>query len=120
MKPHEYISAKLRREFEWGKHDCAMFAAEWINAATGVDMLAGYPSWTSEREANEVIALSGGLATVMDSKFKRIARGLAQDGDIALREGGLCIFSGSHIVTTGQKCLFFADRSEAECAWSLR
>lgn len=125
MKLHAYITANMRKSFEWGAHDCALFAAGWIKAATGIDMLANYPSWTSEQEAAEVIALSGGLSAVMDRQFHRIEPAMAKDGDVALRkdirtgQSGLCIFSGSHIVTTGENRLMFIDRSEAECAWSL-
>lgn len=120
MTLDQYIMANRRKPFEWGVHDCAWFAAGWIKHASGIDFLAAYPSWATEEEADAVIELAGGLETVMDSKFSRINPALAKDGDIALRAGGLCIYSGNRIVTTGKTRLLFADRAEAACAWSLR
>lgn len=119
MRLHEYIAANMRKPFKYGSHDCVLFAIGWLNVATGRDYLSCLPKWGNEAEALTVIESVGGLAAAVDRELKRIDPGMARDGDIAMRQGGLCIFSGSHIVTTGIDKLLFADRSEAECAWSL-
>lgn len=113
----DYIAAHLGKPFRYGRLDCVLFAARWIQARTGHDPLAGLPPWHSERTALRVIGRVGGLEAAMDARFQRIAPAFACDGDIALRQGGLAIFSGAHIVAPGIEQLEFIDRMEAECAW---
>ncbi len=114
----EYITAHLDKPFEYGRLDCVLFVALWIRNKTGIDHLADIPAWSSERQALRIIKDLGGLEVAMDARFQRIHPNFAKDGDIALRNGGLAIFTGPHIVGPGIEKLEFVDRMEAECAWS--
>lgn len=114
----EYIASNLAREFEWGRFDCVLFASGWVQIRTGVDPLSDLPKWKTERQARRVIAAVGGLEKALDDRFKRIHPSLARDGDLALRNGAVCVFSGAHIVGPGMAGLEFIDRMEASCAWS--
>jgi len=114
----DYIAANLEREFAWGRFDCVLFAATWLQLATGIDHLAGLPPWRSKIGAARVLKAVGGLEAAVDRALNRIHPHMAKDGDIAMRQGCLCIFSGAHIVGPGRNGLTFVDRTEALCAWS--
>jgi hypothetical protein len=113
----EYIMKHMETPFEWGKHDCVLFTAGWINIKSGKDMLDGVPKWNSAKGALRLLKNLGGVRSVVDSRLKRIPVNSACDGDIALFGKALCIYSGQHVVGAGPEGLEFIDRGEATCAW---
>lgn len=113
----EYIATHLDRPFEWGKLDCVLFAVGWLQIASGIDYLSEYPVWNDEREAVRLLRDLGGMETLLDKHLNRINPHLARDGDIALRNNTMHLFSGRHIVGPGERGLVFVSRMEAECAW---
>lgn len=115
----EYITRRLRVPFFWGKHDCVLFASGWVKCKTGIDHLADQPTWTSAKGAMRIVRDLGGLESLMDGRFDRINPHAAKDGDLALYNGALCIFSGPHIVGPGPDGLSFIDRMGAVCAWRV-
>jgi hypothetical protein len=117
MKLHDYLAKHLQTPFEWGKHDCVLFANGWAVAATGIDYLAGYPTWSSEREARRLLVSMGGLEALLDKHFTRINPNLAPDGALALCDSGLRLVSGAHIVGPGETGLIYRNRTDATCAW---
>jgi predicted ATP-grasp superfamily ATP-dependent carboligase len=114
----EYLTSNLARQFEWGSFDCVLFAAGWLKEATGRDCLEGIPKWADEKQARRIIASLGGLEAATSERMNRVLPALAKDGDIALYNNTMCIFSGAHIVGPGASGLVFFDRTKAECAWS--
>lgn len=118
MTLHEYITANLRKPFVWGEFDCVLFAVGWLKIATGVDYIADLPKWNSEKQALRVIKRVGGLEKAIDTKLKRINPNLAGDGDVALYNGCMCLFSGAYIIGPNKGGLERIDRTKAECAWS--
>lgn len=113
----EYITRHLRVPFCWGTHDCVLFAAGWVELATGIDHLAEVPRWTTKREAMRALRAHGGLERLLDERFKRTHPNLAADGSLALYRDAICLFSGPHIVGPGPDGLNFINRMEAQCAW---
>jgi hypothetical protein len=120
MKLHDYIQAHMKTPFEWGRHDCVLFAAGWVREATGTDPLAGLASWDSARSAMRVIRAAGGLEHAINQRFERIDPRAARDGDLALYGKCVCVFSGSHIVGPNLAGLEFVRRSCASVAWRVR
>lgn len=92
--------------FEWGKHDCALFAADGVQALTGFDPASPYRGrYRSEKEAGKILSKVGGLIglmeTVAESQGWRSVEPLfAQRGDVVMAEVdglmplGVC--TGSH------------------------
>lgn len=113
----DYITAHLERRFEWGQHDCVLFAAGWIEAKTGTQPLAMFPTWASAKEAIRIVRQLGGLEAALDARYKRIHPNLAKDGDLALFDRSVCLFSGPHVVGPGINGLVFVDRTKVSCAW---
>ncbi len=119
MKLHDYITAHLGASFCYGRLDCVLFAHGYVKQATGIDYLADVPKWENERQALRQIKGVGGLEAAIDARLTRVNPHMAKDGDIALYEGSVCLFSGPHIVGPGINGLQFIDRMKATCAWSI-
>ena len=120
MKLPGYIAQHLATPFAWGSHDCAFFASNWVKEATGIDCAAGLGTWSTARQANATIERVGGMETVIDAHLTRINPNFANDGDIAIQNGTVMIFSGAQIVGPGKYGLIFLSREKAECAWGIK
>lgn len=115
----QYITRHQKVPFSYGQMDCVLFAFGWAELKTGVDKLADLPKWCSEKEARRVIRSVGGLENGLDARFTRIDARQAKDGDLAIFNGSVCIFSGAHIVGPSEDGLIYVDRMKAQCAWSV-
>jgi len=78
----ELVEARRDTPFEWGSHDCALFAADCVVAMTGVDHAADFRgAYTSARGAMDALGQRG-LDGLLDDIFPRIDPGFMQRGDI--------------------------------------
>ncbi len=92
------IAAARHRPFEWGTHDCVLFAADGVQAMTGVEHADGVRgTYADALGAMRVLKSLGGPAVLVTTKLGYpIPVGLAQRGDVLLavvedRESlGLC------------------------------
>lgn len=86
-----HVSARARAPFAWGKraNDCASAAAQWVEAATGFDVLADLPDWDDEASALAAVAGVGGLAEGIAARLHETPVGLAGRGDV-----GVVVFDG--------------------------
>lgn len=118
MTLSDYITRHLRVPFSYGRMDCALFAAGWVREKTGTDPIADLPKWANARQAKRLMKKID-MERWLDQKFTPINPHKANDGDLAIYQGSVCIFSGAHIVGTAENGLQFINRMEAECAWSI-
>jgi hypothetical protein len=85
----EILAAQLKearnKEFEWGKHDCCLFAANVVKAITGKDYAKDFRGkYHSEKEAEELIQAAGGLEKIVSSFLPSIPPLTAQRGDVLM------------------------------------
>lgn len=113
----EYIEQNLNKPFIWGQHDCVLFAAGWVRIATGKDYLSDIEPWASKLEAYRVLKIVDGLNAIVDKKLQRIESNWAVDGDLALHQNALHLYSGRHICAPGKAGLVFFTRSLAMVSW---
>lgn len=75
--------------FEWGKLDCALFAASAALLQCGTDPAQTYRGrYKTERGAKQALTRQhGSLEAAFDACFKRVDPAFAQRGDIVLFEG---------------------------------
>lgn len=117
----EFVRARRKTPFEWGRHDCALFAADAVQAITGVDPAAEYRGYSDEREALRIIKDAGGMRGLVPLPEKPV--GMAQRGDavIALIEGretfGVCV--GENYVAPGVDRLVVRPMTEAIAAFEV-
>lgn len=112
------IAQALQRPFEWGVHDCALFAADAVWAMTGTDLAEGwrgrYRTATAARRrlAGAGLADAGALAA---AHLPEIALARADQGDIAAiwTEAGpaLAVVTGPLLAAPGPRGLRFGDRT---------
>lgn len=94
----DYIKGAAQRRFEWGKFDCATFCAGWIEAQTGAALIADFPPYASEAEAENLICEAGGLIELWETRLQGVARRcLPRAGSVGVVElgeyltiGGIC------------------------------
>jgi len=113
----DYITDHLDKPFAWGTNDCVLFAVGWLEKATGRDYLSRFRPWNNAREAVAKVDALGGLEAMFDAHLARIRPSYAVDGDIALIDRTVYLFSGPNIVSVGPDGLVFINRMEAKCAW---
>ena len=96
-----YIDSQRQTPFEWGVHDCCLFAANCIQAITGIDVA---PKWRKAYQSKDAaihlanIFSQGGIKQVIKDIAEvhhcvSIAPMLAQRGDIIM-------FPGEHVGVT--------------------
>ncbi|MCK5041714.1 MAG: hypothetical protein KAR62_05445 [Sphingomonadales bacterium] len=98
---NETVEAARERPFSWGKHDCCLFAANCVEAMTGIDPMADMRGkYENEEGAREVLKTLGGktLYRTMQKIFgQAIAPALAHRGDVVYRRDatfpsvGICL-----------------------------
>jgi hypothetical protein len=88
-----------------------------VEIKTGHDYLEEHRPWTTARQAAKKLRALDGLFSFLDNHFTSIHPHMAQDGDLAMVDGVLCLFSGRHVVAVGMSGLEYADRTRAQCAW---
>lgn len=118
---HHFLHTRARAPFVWGKNDCALFAADGIQAMTGVDIAADFRNrYNDEASALEAIKTIAGGTTIADAAAYCAAKHglaelhlplMAQRGDLAVLEesgrliAGLVHLNGRHLVTVGESGL---------------
>jgi hypothetical protein len=116
-----FVAANKDARFEWGKWDCALFAASGIQAMTGTDIASDFRNgYTDEAGAMATIKAVCGGTSVADAaaycaskhNLKELAHPLmAQRGDLVIVEdsgrlvAGLVNSNGRHVVAAGQSGL---------------
>ncbi len=104
---HECITAAQALPFEWGVHDCCLFAADCVHVITGVDHAASFRGkYSTALGAQRVITERGGLVAFLTEQLgEPVHPALAQTGDVGLFKEGeqdaLAVFAGSAWFATG-------------------
>jgi hypothetical protein len=134
---HAFLQARAYTPFAWGVHDCALFAADGIEAMTGIDIAADFRGkYSDEAGALEAIKAIAGGETVADAAawcaakhgIAELARPLfAQRGDLVVYRdpvteqlvSGLVHLTGRHIVSAGTEGLRKIPISRVLRAWHV-
>lgn len=92
----EYVRKVSTKPFQWGEHDCALFAAGAVQAMTGEDFASGYRGKYKTLAGGLRLLKRKGFANHADyaaSLFEEIHPSAAQVGDIAAIdiEGGVAL-----------------------------
>jgi hypothetical protein len=117
--------AALSRPHVWGKHDCALFAADCAHAVTGIDCAEGLRgTYHDEASAEAVLAGMGvdGLANLPGRWFPETPVSGAQRGDIVLIESAslfLAVVDGKTAVAPWAWGLIHVPMRLATRAWRV-
>lgn len=119
----EFVAAARARPFVWSEHDCAVFARDWIEQATGARVFE--VPYTDVHSAARFIAEQGGmLAAATRYLGEPLARPMgAQRGDVALVQDGerlvLGVVLGEFVAVPGESGLQMAPRAAITAAWRV-
>ena len=62
-----FLEERRAERFEWGRNDCVLFAADAVQAMTGVDLAAPWRGqWDSRASAVDALGRAGGLLAAVD------------------------------------------------------
>lgn len=118
-----FVESRRHTPFAWGSNDCALFAADGIEAMTGVDLAKEWRGYKSERGALSRIKKAGGMRAFASGLSEKHV-GLVQRGDVvlALIEGretfGLALGNGFYCAP-GPEGLAFRPMSEAIAVFAV-
>jgi hypothetical protein len=118
------LAAARRRPFEWGAHDCCLFAASVVEACTGVDLAAELRGTYSDALAAAALVESlGGIDAIAALAGLEIDPELAAAGDIGLAEiegrQSLVVNGGQVWLGAGAGGLLVAPASSVTRAWRI-
>ena len=122
---HAKFTEAQGREFQWGKHDCVLFAADIVEALTGIDHAAEFRG--RYRTPRGALRIVGNLETFPDQYFKRIPVTRAQRGDLVFVDGdnpfggslGVVAPGGVQIATAGENGLDLVSIRRGSAAWKV-
>lgn len=94
----DYLASAQGKTFRYGSHDCAMFAARWVLAQTGRDLMLGI-RYRSLREGLELLRAAGFESHIeaAASQLEEVPPLMARRGDIAAVERCLGIITGERV-----------------------
>lgn len=127
-----YLSEVADLPMAWGRHDCALHAANAIRAVTGEDHAAPYRGrYQTELGAARALRRQGfaSVEAQFDALFPAIVPAFAQRGDIVLRGDAVGVCIGAEALFVGEEALAGAaprdglvrfPRAEWAKAWAIR
>ena len=124
----DFLQAAAARPFAWGSHDCCTFAADAVQAITGVDMIASLRGqWADAAGAAKAVKRLGGMRTALQRHLgEPLPSPLwAQRGDVVLirmdgrHSAGIC--AGAVVVGAAEVGLARLTLTDAAvlAAWSV-
>lgn len=119
------VLAKARsRPFEWGAQDCCLFAADDVEACTGVDHAALWRgSYSDAAGGLELLERLGGLRALAGKVGPSIRPTLAGAGDIGLAElegrESLVVHSGQVWLGAARSGLLIIPAASVASAWRV-
>lgn len=121
----DFVQGRQAQPFTWGPNDCASFAADAVQALTGVDMLAELRGHRlTERQALRRARAIGGIPlAIVRAGLAPVAPAQARSGDLVLLAQGaqrvLAVCVGADAVAPGVDGLAVADMGRAVMAWRV-
>lgn len=128
VKLFEYIESARDKKFEYGIHDCALFAADWVAECTGVDLAEDLRGYAGKEAADEIISGYGSLEALITDRLgdpipiARASRGDIVMATLATPEGeadciGIC--AGASSAFTSPVGVRMIPTSRARLAWRV-
>lgn len=120
-----YIEGRRERPFCWGSNDCALFAADAVEAITGETLGKAWRKYKTAKGAAQIIKRAGGMRGLAE-KAGLVEKpvGLAQRGDVVLvavegRETFGIVAGNGHWCGPGEHRLVFRPLSEIAAAFAV-
>lgn len=119
-----YIDQRSAMPFAWGSNDCCTFAADGVQAITGLDPMADLRGYGGALQAQRILRNGGLMALVSDRLGWQLPPQFAHRGDVVLvpMSGdqqflGLCM--GSSFAAPGPDHMVIGPMSTALACWPI-
>lgn len=118
------ISEYRNQAFQWGKHDCCLFACDVILAKIGRDLAENHRGTYSTHKGS-ILALKthGSILDILDANFERLDHiNYAQRGDVVVfksGEGMGVVWSGG-VLTMSPESGFGISNEEVDIVWRVK
>lgn len=124
LRLEAFVRERQAMPFAWGTNDCATFAADGVQALTGVRLLTHMRGYRTVRDALMLIERSGGLRSIACHALGGfILPAYAGVGDVVLVRVGkreaLGICNGSSVLGPGPEGLAVVGMGDALAAWRV-
>jgi hypothetical protein len=119
-----YAAEAGSRRFRPGRHDCALFAADWVKLATGRDLGRGWRSRYRSLKRGQLLLREAGFfdhVALAAAHLPEIAPAFAQPGDLAvLEDNAFGIVAGEMIYCLRPDGLGLVPRGQMRRAFAVR
>lgn len=124
LRLEAFLRARRSTPFAWGANDCTVFAADCIEALTGVKVLPDLRDYATERQAARLTKTHGGLVGIATAALGEPIPVLAAGiGDVVLSRAGerdmLAICNGGTCIAPGADGIVHLGMSTATMAWRV-
>jgi len=127
LRLNAWLDSVRVRPFVWGEFDCALGAADAVEAMTGVDYAVEFRgAYFSKRNAARLLAERGGLEALVTQALGAPLDVplLAQRGDVVLVDSGaegpaLALVIGAEAVAPGPQGAVFVPMGQWKVGWRI-
>ena len=121
---YAFTKARSRMAFVWGLNDCCTFAADAVEALTGVNPMCGFEAYQTEAAAARVVHRAGGLDALATSRLGQpVSPAFAAVGDVVLVENEgrqmLTVCNGTSVIAPGEFGMVALGMESALAAWKI-
>jgi hypothetical protein len=120
-----FIHERQEMQFVWGTNDCAIFAADCVQALTGIDpALQGLREHTTEKQALRALERHGGLVGIATAAMgEPVTAMFANIGDVVLSKSEgrdmLSICNGTTVLAPSATGLVAIPLDTAATCWKV-
>lgn len=108
------------KTFEWGGHDCVLWAAGVVRQMTGADYAAEFRGrYRTKCGAYRILNRLGGLSSAIDQCLPRIPVAMAGRGDVVLHQHSVGICDGLYSFFVMETGLGAVRTTACEAAWRV-
>lgn len=124
LRLEEFARARASRPFEWGVNDCALFAADCVQAMTGETVCAELRGQRDVRQALRDLERLGGVrGLAMRALGASVPVAFARIGDVVVIPAGkreaLAVCNGGTALAPGPDGVVAVSMQQALAAWRV-
>lgn len=120
----DFVQTRAHVPFAWGRNDCCLFAADAVQALTGIDHAAALRGYDNAIAAQRLIYARGGIRRIAtDALGLEIKPVFASVGDLVLLENAgrelLAVCNGTCALAPGGDGMAVLSMNAALAAWRV-
>lgn len=125
LRLEAFARSRASRPFAWGSNDCALFAADAVEAITGEHLCEDLRGYAGVREALKMLKEHGGVRGIASRALgEPIPVRMAAIGDVVVVPAGkreaLGICNGGTVIVPGPGGMVAVSMQQALAAWKVR